>query len=399
MYNIQTTGGDSVKEEKENFVVSQENWSLHRKGYQDQQRHMDKVKEAIKNNLPDLITEENIIMSNGRDVIKIPIRSLDEYKIRYNYNKSKHVGQGDGDSQVGDVVARDPNSKDKGKGAGQGKQAGDKPGSDYYEADVSIAEIEAALFKELELPNLEQKEQAEITTEKIEFNDVRKKGLMGNIDKKRTILTALKRNATEGKPGITPIYNDDLRFKTWNEVIKPDSKAVVLAMMDTSASMGTFAKYMARSFFFWMTKFLRSKYETVEIDFIAHHTEAKVVSEEDFFSKGESGGTICSSAYYKALELIDQKYDPQRFNIYPFHFSDGENITSDNPKCIELINQIMDVSNMFGYGEVNEYNRRSTLMNAYQTIDNPKFRHYILKEKSDVYHAMKSFFQKEVATV
>ncbi|MGY0693910.1 sporulation protein YhbH [Virgibacillus sp. FSP13] len=388
-----------MKEEKENFVVSQENWSLHRKGYQDQQRHMDKVKEAIKNNLPDLITEENIIMSNGRDVIKIPIRSLDEYKIRYNYNKSKHVGQGDGDSQVGDVVARDPSGKEKGKGSGQGKQAGDQPGNDYYEADVSIAEIEAALFKELELPNLEQKEQAEITTEKVEFNDVRKKGLMGNIDKKRTILTALKRNATEGKPGITPIYNDDLRFKTWNEVIKPDSKAVVLAMMDTSASMGTFAKYMARSFFFWMTKFLRSKYETVEIDFIAHHTEAKVVSEEDFFSKGESGGTICSSAYYKALELIDQKYDPQRFNIYPFHFSDGENITSDNPKCIELINQIMDVSNMFGYGEVNEYNRRSTLMNAYQTIDNPKFRHYILKEKGDVYHAMKSFFQKEEATV
>ena len=55
------------------------------KGHQDQQRHMDKVKEAIKNNLPDLISEESIIMSNGRDVIKIPIRSLDEYKIRYNY--------------------------------------------------------------------------------------------------------------------------------------------------------------------------------------------------------------------------------------------------------------------------------------------------------------------------
>ena len=67
---------------------------------------MDKVKEAIKNNLPDLISEESIIMSNGRDVIKIPIRSLDEYKIRYNYDKSKHVGQGKGDSQVGDVVAK-----------------------------------------------------------------------------------------------------------------------------------------------------------------------------------------------------------------------------------------------------------------------------------------------------
>ncbi len=94
------------EKENEHFVVSQENWSLHRKGHQDQQRHMDKVKEAIQNNLPDLISEESIIMSNGKDVIKIPIRSLDEYKIRYNHDKSKHVGQGDGDSQVGDVVAK-----------------------------------------------------------------------------------------------------------------------------------------------------------------------------------------------------------------------------------------------------------------------------------------------------
>ncbi|MEW9675565.1 sporulation protein YhbH [Lentibacillus sp. L22] len=386
-----------MQEGNENYVVSKENWSLHRKGQQDQQRHMDKVKEAIKNNLPDLVSEESIIMSNGRDIIKIPIRSLDEYKIRYNYNKSKHVGQGDGDSQVGDVVARDPSGK--GKGAGQGKQAGNQPGSDYYEAEVSLEEIESALFKELELPNLEEKEQAEIVTEDIEFNDIRKKGLMGNIDKKRTILTALKRNATEGHPGITPIYNDDLRFKTWDDVIKPESKAVVLAMMDTSASMGTFEKYIARSFFFWMTRFLRTKYESVEIAFIAHHTEAKVVSEEAFFTKGESGGTICSSAYYKALELIEQQYSPSRYNIYPFHFSDGENITSDNPTCIKLVNELMEKSSMFGYGEVNSYNRPSTLMRAYRNIEGKKFRHYILKEKRDVYHAMKCFFKKETAPV
>ncbi|UJL46316.1 sporulation protein YhbH [Virgibacillus sp. NKC19-16] len=384
-----------MQEESRNFVVSKEDWSLHRKGHQDQQRHSDKVKEAIKNNLPDLVSEENIIMSNGRDVIKIPIRSLDEYKIRYNYNKSKHVGQGDGDSEVGDVVARGPNEGQSGSGDGK---AGDQPGADYYEQEVSLAELEEMLFKELELPNLQQKEQAEITTEKIEFNDVRKKGLMGNIDKKRTILGALKRNATEGEAKIAPIHNDDLRFKTWNDVVKPESKAVVLAMMDTSASMGNFEKYIARSFFFWMTKFLRSKYESVEIDFIAHHTEAKVVSEEAFFSKGESGGTRCSSAYRKAVELIETKYNPRRYNIYPFHFSDGENIASDNKLCLELVDQIMDVSSMFGYGEVNGYNRPSTLMGAYKTIENPKFRHYILKQNQDVYHAMKSFFRKEKAT-
>jgi len=386
--------------QEHNFVVSQENWSLHRKGYQDQQRHTDKVKEAIKNNLPDLVSEENIIMSNGRDVIKIPIRSLDEYKIRYNYEKSKHVGQGNGDSEIGDVIARDPNGDSRGQpGSGRGKKAGDKPGTDYYETEVSIAEIEEALFREMELPNLRQKEPADIITEKVEFNDVRKKGLMGNVDKKRTILTALKRNARDGNATITPIYNDDLRFKTWNEVIKHESKAVVIAMMDTSASMGTFEKYMARSFFFWMNRFLRTKYETVEFAFVAHHTEAKVVTEEAFFSKGESGGTICSSAYLKALELIHTKFSPSRYNIYPFHFSDGENISSDNAKCIELVNEIMDLSNMFGYGEVNSYNRYSTLMNAYKKIDNPKFRSFILKEKGDVYHALKSFFHKESEAV
>jgi uncharacterized protein len=380
-------------ESSHQFVISQEDWSLHRKGHDDQQRHQEKVQEAIKSNLPDLITEENIIMSNGRDVVKIPIRSLDEYKIRYNYDKNKHVGQGSGDTKVGDVVARDGSGQQPGPGKGQG--AGDQAGEDYYEAEVSMMEIEEALFKELELPNLKKKEDQEHLVENIEFNDIRKTGLMGNIDKKRTMMSAYKRNAMTGKPSFHPIYKEDLKFKTWNEVVKPDSKAVVLAMMDTSGSMGLWEKYMARSFFFWMTRFLRSKYETVEIEFIAHHTEAKVVTEEDFFSKGESGGTICSSAYRKALELIDLKYNPSKFNIYPFHFSDGDNLTSDNARCVKLVEELMKVSNMFGYGEVNQYNRHSTLMSAYKNIKDEHFRYYILKQKADVFHAMKSFFKNE----
>lgn len=375
------------------FVVSKEDWSLHRKGYDDQQRHQEKVQEAIRNNLPDLITEESIIMSNGQDVVKIPIRSLDEYKIRYNYDKNKHVGQGDGDSKVGDVIARDGSADQKGPGKGQG--AGDQAGEDYYEAEVSLMEIEEALFKQLELPNLMRKEEQEQTIEKIEFNDIRKTGLMGNIDKKRTMMSAFKRNAMNGSPAFHPIYQEDLKFKTWNEVIKPESKAVVLALMDTSGSMGIFEKYMARSFFFWMTRFLRTKYESVQIEFIAHHTEAKVVTEEEFFTRGESGGTICSSAYRKALEVIDEKYHPAKFNIYPFHFSDGDNLTSDNARCVKLVEQLMKVSNMFCYAEVNQYNRHSTLMSAYKNVKNEHFRYYILKQKADVFHAIKSFFRNE----
>ncbi|MBM7647674.1 sporulation protein YhbH [Bacillus ectoiniformans] len=378
--------------EQNEFAISKEDWSLHRKGYDDQVRHKEKVQEALRKNLPDLVTEESIILSQGNEVVKIPIRSLDEYKIRYNYEKNKHVGQGDGDSQVGDVVARDGSGQ---KAPGKGKEAGDQAGEDYYEAEVSFMELQQAFFNELALPDLQKKEHSPFTVEEVEFNDIRKTGLMGNVEKKKTLMTAFKRNALTGEAKFHPILPEDLKFRTWNEIEKPHSKAVILAMMDTSGSMGVWEKYMARSFFFWMVRFLRTKYETVEIEFIAHHTEAKVVSEEDFFTKGESGGTICSSAYRKALELIDEKYQPSRYNIYPFHFSDGDNLSSDNPRCVKLVSELMKKSNMFGYGEVNQYNRNSTLMSSYKNIKDEKFRHFILKQKADVFHSMKHFFKKK----
>lgn len=375
------------------FIVSREDWSLHRKGYQDQTRHQEKVRDAIKQNLPDLVTDDSIIMSDGKQVVKVPIRSLDEYRFRYNYNKSKHVGQGDGDSEVGDVLGVDPKPAQKGPGKGEG--AGDQPGEDFYEAEVEMEELQSLLFEELELPNLKEKEKQNVTSEKIVFNDVRKKGIISNIDKKRTILENLRRNARDGQPGIHGISPEDLRYRTWEEVITPQSNALIIAMMDTSGSMGSFEKYIARSFFFWMTRFLRTKYEHVEIVFIAHHTEAREVTEEEFFTKGESGGTICSSAYQLAIDLIDKKYPPSRYNIYPFHFSDGDNLTSDNERCVKLIGELMSRSNVFGYGEVNQYNRSSTLMSAYRNIHDQKFMHYIIREKGEVYKALRTFFPKQ----
>lgn len=376
--------------DKSLFIVSKEDWSLHRKGYQDQQRHEKKVKEIIKQNLPDFITEESIIMSDGKQIIKVPLRNLEEYRFVHNFQKQKHVGQGDGDSQVGDVLGQDSP-----KQAGSGEGAGDQPGVDFMEAEISIEELEDILFSELELPFMEDKDNDQIEITDIRFNDIRKKGIMSNIDKKRTILENLRRNSTSGKPGIHGISPDDLRYKTWEDIVVPHSNAVIIAMMDTSGSMGTFEKYCARSFFFWMTRFLRRQYEKVEIVFIAHHTEAKEVSEEDFFTRGESGGTICSSAYMKALEIIDTRYPPSSYNIYPFHFSDGDNLTSDNDRCVKLIGELLDRSNMFGYGEVNQYNRGSTLMSAYKNISKERFLHYIIKEKGAVYQALKSFFHKQ----
>lgn len=373
---------------EKSFTVSKNDWSLHRKGHIDQQRHMEKVKEAIKKNLADIVAEESIIMSEGKKIVKVPIRSLQEYHFRYNQHKQKHAGQGNGKAKQGDILGADGSA-----GSGKGPGIGTEPGFDYYEAEITVDELAELIFEDLGLPDLKEKRQQELTTESFQFKDVRKKGIMGNIDKRRTILESIKRNALHGNQhySITP---DDLRFKTWDEDIRYQSNAVVIAMMDTSGSMGPFEKYIARSFFFWMVRFLRTKYQNVNIVFLAHHTEAREVSEKEFFTKGESGGTRCSSVYKLALNVIQQRYNPEDYNIYPFHFSDGDNIPSDNESCIDLVKKLLDVCNIFGYGEIEGlYYNASSLMSVYKKIQDPKFASVLIKDKKGVYEALKAFFK------
>src|SRR5262249_44830562 len=205
---------------------------LHRKGSIDQERHKQKIREAIKKNLADIVSEESIILSDGKKIVKVPIRSLDEYRFRYDPGRQQHSGSGDGKSKVGDVVATEPRS-----GRGRRGQAGEEPGVDYYEADVTLDELAAMIFEDLGLPFLEEKKMAEMETEAVRFTDVRKVGPLANLDKKRTILENLKRNAAKGDPTFHDIKNDDLRFKVWEPTIEYQSNAVVIAMMDVSGCL------------------------------------------------------------------------------------------------------------------------------------------------------------------
>ncbi|WP_034681253.1 sporulation protein YhbH [Caldalkalibacillus mannanilyticus] len=375
------------------FVLSREDWSLHRKGQRDQERHQEKVKEAIKDHLAEIVSEEAIIMSDGREKIKVPIRSIQQYKFRYSYNNQEQVGQGAGDSQVGDILGQ---GQGQPAGPGQGQQAGDQPGEDYYEAEISIDELAEIIFEDLQLPNLKNKQKQEMTNTEVQFNNLRKKGIMGNIDKRRTILESMKRQARSLSPmaGLH-IADEDLRFKTWDEIEKPTTNAVILAMMDTSGSMGSFEKYIARSFYFWMVRFLRTCYQNVDIRFLAHDTQAKEVSEEHFFTKGESGGTMCSSVYKLALQLIEESYPPDHYNIYAFHFSDGDNYSSDNQQTVQFVNELLEKCNRVGYGEINRYSRSTTLMAAMNQINHPHFVYHVMKQETDVYQALQAFFQEQ----
>jgi sporulation protein YhbH len=375
--------------------VSKNDWSLHRKGPADQARHNAKIKEAIKENLGDIIAEEAIITSDGKKVVKVPVRSLDLPHFRFDPKKSRHSGQGQGDSQVGDVLGQD-GSQGQGRGPGRGRRAGNSPGVDYFDAEIEIDELAAMLFEDLGLPHLKQKQHQELEVETIRFNEIHKKGVMSNLDKRRTIMENIKRNALAGGPvKFANVSNDDLRFKTWEPQFKRETSAVVLAMRDVSGSMGEFEKYITRSFYFWMVRFLRTKYNNVKIVFITHHTEAKEVDEDAFFNLGESGGTKVSSAYKLALDIIDERFSPERWNIYPFHFSDGDNWgDADNRLCLDLVRQLLERSNVFGYGEIQEYNYGSstTLMSAFAALSDPRFIPVVIRGKSDVYPALRKFF-------
>ncbi|MDI3328160.1 MAG: sporulation protein YhbH [Alicyclobacillaceae bacterium] len=372
------------------FILSREDWSLHRKGYDDQRRHQEKVKEAIRQRLPDLIADESIILTDGKQVVKVPIRSLDEFRFRFNENKGKRVGSGRGDSRVGDVLGQAGGALPGSGGMGPG--AGEAPGIDTYEVHVELEEIEDMVFADWRLPNLKRKDEVQSTADGLAWTDVRPKGLSGNLDKRRTLLHHLRRNAARGVRGIGRIREEDLRYKVWEEHPVPDSRAVIFAMMDTSGSMGEFEKYAARTAFFWMTRFLRRQYRQVAIEFIAHHTAAKRVSEEEFFTRAESGGTACSSAYRLALDLIRDQYSPSRYNIYTFHVSDGDNLPSDNEPCLRHIRELLELACAVGFAEVNPYNRPSLLISQLQQLDHPDFRLLRIRERSDILGALRQFF-------
>jgi sporulation protein YhbH len=380
--------------------VQRNDWSLQRKGQIDQERHKERVKEAIKKNLGSIVSNESIIMSDGKRVVKVPIRSLDEYKFRFDYRKKKQVGTGDGKTQVGDVIAREGQ---QGQGPGRGDQAGDQAGQDYYEAEVEIDEIAKLIFEDLHLPFLEEKAKQAVESKTTKFTEIRRTGIMSNLDKRRSMLENIKRQAREtGKAKLGAFKKEDLRYKTWEEEVRYESNAVVISMMDVSGSMSEFKKYIARSFYFWMVRFLRTKYDNVKIVFISHHTEAKEVTEEQFFTQGESGGTVVSSAYKLALEIIAERFKPQDWNIYPFHFSDGDNYYSDNDEAIKLADELITTCNLFGYGEIGEegalsYRRSSgALLSIFKDRlkDQDRFIGVRIDEKEDVYPALKEFFGK-----
>jgi uncharacterized protein len=214
------------------------------------------------------------------------------------------------------------------------------------------------LGEELELPDIENRGKSKIINAKDRFTGIRRVGPESLRHFKRTYREALKRMVASGTfnpahPMVLPMP-DDKRYRSWKTHAEPVANAVIVYMMDVSGSMGDEQKEIVRIESFWIDTWLQSQYKGLETRYIIHDATAREVDRDTFFRTRESGGTMISSAFKLCTQLIVDHYPPEEWNIYPFHFSDGDNWSMDDTMlCIELLKtQLLPRVNMFAYGQV-----------------------------------------------
>jgi sporulation protein YhbH len=426
-------------------IVQHNDWDLSDKGAKDAERHQEKIDDSIRKNMKDVISEESIITRKRGKKVRIPVRGLKDYKFVHGSNDGQAGGVGQGKGKPGDII--DQQQKPGGDPSDGPCKEGE--GSDYMEAEVDIDYLIQIMFEDLGLPWIEEKTRKEqLVPAGWKFETISKKGIIPRLHKKRTMMEAVKRmvmyvfeimeetGCTEdeanrslmqahgdindaieviksGKlngadPGVF-IEDDDLRYKQIEPDMEFQSQAAVICMMDVSGSMTRDKKYLARSMLFWLTEFLKKCYDNVAIKFITHTTTAKVVDEETFFMKGESGGTDCGSAFDLANYIIDTEFPLDQWNVFCVYNSDGEDWDPKGtvPKMKEMLDKKV---NMLAYLEIKPDENawgwsNATLMKEIQNQwkfietktegtsffknDEQHFLLGVIKDRSHVYPALK----------
>ncbi|MBI4704167.1 MAG: DUF444 family protein [Deltaproteobacteria bacterium] len=316
---------------------------------QDHARFRHIVRGRIRQNLRRFITRGELIGRKGKDRVSIPIPHIDIPRFRYDDQQSGGVGQGDG--EPGDPL-------DQGQEGQGGGKAGQGEGEHVLEVDVTIEELADILGQELELPAIRPKGRSHLRQTIDRYRGIRRVGPESLRHFKRTYREALKRMLITGtfnpdKPVVIPTP-EDKRYRSWKTSNEPVANAVIIYMMDVSGSMGDEQKEIVRIESFWIDTWLSKHYTGLQSRFIIHDSVAREVDRETFFHTRESGGTMISSAFKLCKQMIEDEYPPEEWNIYPFHFSDGDNWSMDDTlTCIKLLkDHLLPWSNMVAYGQV-----------------------------------------------
>ncbi|OIQ15894.1 MAG: hypothetical protein BM556_16485 [Bacteriovorax sp. MedPE-SWde] len=309
------------------------------------------IKGKVRDNLKKYVSRGEMPIPKGNGEFKVPMPSINTPQFRFGDKSQGGSGQGEG--QPGDPVDGQPGEGQPGEG-----EAGQDEGAKELEVDMSLDELASILGDELELPKIEPKGKKNMQSTVDRYTSIGTVGPDSLKHYKRSYKEALKRQVAMGtydpkNPVIVPIKSD-MRYRASNTKIEFENSAVVIYMMDVSGSMGDEQKEIVRTESFWINLWLKSQYKDIEIRYIIHDATAKEVEEETFFKTRESGGTLISSALKLCKEIIQTDYNSDEWNIYPFHFSDGDNWSTEDTKlCLDLLkNDIIPNSNVFCYGQV-----------------------------------------------
>ncbi len=317
----------------------------------DNTRYREIIKGRVRKELKKYISHSELLGRKGKNLVSIPIPRVDIPHFRFDPGGQEGVGQGEGD--VGDVIGRGQ------PGEGSGAGAGNQPGTHIMEVELTLEELAQLLGEVLELPHVEPRGKDHLFSRKDRYTSIRRTGPETLRHFKRTYKHALKRQIASGsydpkKPHIIPIREDKF-YRSWKEYPEPQANAVIIYMMDVSGSMGREQKDIVRTEIFWIETWLRSQYHNTVTRYIVHDVRAQEVDQHTFYHLRESGGTAISSAYLLADQVIDQDYPLENWNIYAFHFSDGDNWNDDVERACHALRQMLPKVNLFGYGQVRSY--------------------------------------------
>lgn len=205
------------------------------------------------------------------------------------------------------------------------------------------------------------------------------------------------RRKIRATPFLDPI---DMSYKNFVEEPKPVANAVMLCIIDASASVTEDMKELAKIFFWLLLRFLTRNYKHVEVVFIRHTSTAKEVDEEEFFKGQETGGTVISTAYEEMIKIIAERFPLEEWNIYGCQGSDGDNFHDDMDKAVELLGQhILPIVQYFAYVEIrrNEMTKGDIWERfvSLATANSRIFAMAHVQKKEDIYPVFRSLFERE----
>jgi len=366
-------------------------YELFSRGSRDWLRHSEKVREAVREHLPQIVAGSDVINA-GAQTVRVPVRLLEHYRFRL---RATGEGQGVGQGKVkpGDVLGQ-PNAETAPghKGAGSTER-----GSIELMLEFKVDDIIDWLWEELQLPNLQIRSgPSEAADWKREGWD--RRGARSRLDRRRSLKEAAKRRAFE--PESPAFIDEDLRFRQLTRRPQPAVRAVVFFLLDVSGSMTERDRQMAKTFFFWVTMGLRREYRHLDIVFVAHTTEAWEFSEPEFFKVAGTGGTVSSTGFAKVREIIEARFNPSTSNIYLFYASDGDNALDDRTHSRQELEQLTKLTRYIGYVEISPNALRTVRTETIRLFDEMTAAgrstgRFSVTSSDDIATAVRHFFSDE----